>query len=196
MISAYLCVLRKFFELYRLFFSETPSRSIDFLSLGSVDLTEETTAWHEAGHAMMAVMCGGFVERVTIEPPDDDGPARYGDTVTRWSGMSALQLAAAEIRVSLAGPVVEMIFTGDHHDFEAVEEWSADWTTALAAARSVSKDEPTARKLLGKIAAEIHEAFESANVWAAVSAIADDLLAHETLEHEQIAYSVDFWKRW
>ena len=89
-----------------------------------MDLTEEITAWHEAGHAMMAVMCGGTIERVTIEPPDDDGPVRYGDTVTRWARMSGRQLAEAEIQVSLAGPVAEMIYSGERMELDAVEELS------------------------------------------------------------------------
>lgn len=160
-----------------------------------MDLTEETTAWHEAGHAMMAILCGGFIERVTIEPPYDDGPARYGDTVTRWSGMSARQLAAAEIRVNLAGPVIEMIFTGKRSDFESVEEWSADWALAKVAAMSVSRNQQSARKLLSSVAVEIHEIFAPANVWAAVSAVAEDLLAHKTLDHNQVQYHVDFWTR-
>jgi len=160
-----------------------------------MDSTEETTAWHEAGHAMMAVLCGGTIERVTIEPPDDDGPVRYGDTVTRWSGMSARQLAEAEIRVSLAGPVAEMIYSGERIDLEGVEEWSGDWATAIAAARTLSKNESSARKLLNSVTDEIYQSFDSPNAWAAISAIADDLLAHETLDHTFVRDTVDFWQR-
>ena len=114
-----------------------------------MELDDEVTAWHEAGHAMMAVLCGGEIERVTIEPPYDDGPARFGDTVTRWRGLSNRQLVEAS--------------------------------------------QPTVRRLLQSVVDEINQLMDSANAWAAVSAIADDLLAHETLDHEQVAYHVDFW---
>src|SRR5579863_4685196 len=44
----------------------------------------ELIAYHEAGHALMAVLLGGKVKQVTIEPDDDDGPARQGDTQVYW----------------------------------------------------------------------------------------------------------------
>ena len=160
-----------------------------------MDFTDETTAWHEAGHAMMAVLCGGTIERVTIEPPDDDGPVRYGDTVTRWSGMSPRQLAEAEVRVSLAGPVAEMIFCGKRMELDGVKEWSGDWATAMNAARALSKNDSSARKLLNVVSEEIYRTFDCANAWAAVSAIADELLAHETLEHDSVRDTVGFWQR-
>ena len=160
-----------------------------------MDLTEEITAWHEAGHAMMAMMCGGTIERVTIEPPDDDGPVRYGDTVTRWARMSGRQLAEAEIQVSLAGPVAEMIYSGERMELDAVEEWSGDWATAIDAARGLSNNESSARKMLDKVSDDIFRTFGSPAGWAAVSAVADELLAHETIDHEIVSEVVGFWLR-
>ena len=46
---------------------------------------EEVTAWHEAGHAFVAVYLGGQVESVSIDPDWDDGPKRFGDTTIRWA---------------------------------------------------------------------------------------------------------------
>jgi len=37
--------------------------------------------------------------------------------------------------------------------------------------------------------------FEDENVWAATCAIADLLLAHETIEHDQVAETWAFWQR-
>jgi len=34
----------------------------------------ELIAYHEAGHALMAVLLGGKVQQVTIEPENDEGP--------------------------------------------------------------------------------------------------------------------------
>ena len=155
----------------------------------------EITAWHEAGHAMMAILQGGYLERVTLEPPFDDGPARYGDTVTRWSGLSATELALAEIHVSLAGPVVEMIYTGDRVSIASVPEWAADWQRASTNAVAGSRDAKSADRLLRQSVSAIFDLFGDSNRWAAVSSIADDLLAFETLEHEQVADTIAFWQR-
>lgn len=155
----------------------------------------EITAWHEAGHAMMAILQGGRLERVTLEPPFDDGPARYGDTVTRWSGLTSIELAVAEIHVSLAGPVVEMIYTGDRVSIASVPEWAADWQRATLNANAGSRDAVAADRFLRQSVSAIFDLFDDRNHWAAVSAIADDLLAFETLEHEQVAETIAFWQR-
>ena len=155
----------------------------------------EITAWHESGHAMAAVLLGGHVERVTLEPPYDDGPTRYGDTVTRWSGKTNAELTMAEIQVSLAGPVVEMLYTGDRVAIDSVPEWAADWQRAAASAAAGNRGPAAANKLIRQSVTALFELFEDANHWAAVSAIADDLLAFETLEHQQVADTIAFWQR-
>lgn len=75
----------------------------------------ELNAYHEAGHALMAILLGGEVRSVTIEPDNDDGPDRQGDTQVLWrrSRMSEKQFAETAIQVSLAGPVAEMIYSGE-----------------------------------------------------------------------------------
>ena len=150
----------------------------------------EVTAWHEAGHATMAVLAGGVIERVTIEPPDDDGLNRYGDTVTRWSGQSQTQYLMSEIRVSLAGPIAEMIHTGFHEAIDSVPEWQADWLRAKEAAKPFGQK---ADQILKQTETEIFELFEQPNMWACIGAITDDLLAFETLEHAQVKATIDFW---
>ena len=138
----------------------------------------------------MAVLCGGVIERVTIEPPDDDGLDRYGDTVTRWSGQSQSQYLMSEIRVSLAGPIAEMIHTGFREAIGSVAEWQADWLRANEAAKSFGQK---ADQVLKQTEIEIFELFEQPNIRACIGAITDDLLAFETLEHAQVKATVDFW---
>ncbi len=74
----------------------------------------ELIAYHEAGHALMALLLGGTVEHVTIEPDNDDGPDRQGDPQVFWrrSGISDKEFAKKAVQVSLAGPVAEMIVGG------------------------------------------------------------------------------------
>ena len=56
----------------------------------------ELIAYHEAGHALIALLLGGQVKQVTIEPDNGEGPDRQGDTQAAyrcrtdwlWSGLS------------------------------------------------------------------------------------------------------------
>ena len=161
-----------------------------------MDETETVTAWHEAGHATMAIIQGGFIEHVTLEPPNDDGPKRYGETITRWpAAMSQLDLLKSEILVSLAGPVVEMLYTSQRQTIAHVAEWKSDWLRAIASAKSCTQTNLDASKLIEHCESELFAVFEVPKYWSAVSAVAEELLAHYTLEHEQIHDTFSFWQR-
>src|ERR1700730_1769160 len=103
----------------------------------------ELIAYHEAGHALMALLLGGEVRLVTIEPDNDDGPDRYGDTQVLWrrAGTSEKEFAQKAVQVSLAGPVAEMIYSGDPYHPGLVAEWAADWRQAWEAAIPLQPDE-------------------------------------------------------
>jgi len=160
-----------------------------------MDQEEQVTAWHEAGHAVMAVLCGGRIEHVSLEPAWDDGPQRYGETITRWQGFSALELSLAEIKVSLAGPIAETLFVGEERNIAKVPEWHGDWQKVLEIASHQFEDVTVARRKVSELAASVRQAFDDTRIWSAVSAVAEDLLAHETIEHEQVCASVEFWLR-
>lgn len=74
----------------------------------------ERTAYHEAGHALIAESLGGEVRTVAIEPDKDDGPERERDTQVVWrrSQISEAECAQTTVQVCLAGSVVEMIHSG------------------------------------------------------------------------------------
>ena len=158
-----------------------------------MESVETLTAYHEAGHAVMAILMGGHVNRVSIEPPNDDGPDRYGETITTWPMMSDSQRFAYEICVSLAGPIAESLYSGCDERIETVAEWQMDWLTAFRSASKISTNSKTADKLLNDCQTKIRHHFDQANAWAAVAALADELLAHETIEHEQVEEVVAFW---
>lgn len=65
----------------------------------------ELTAYHEAGHAVMAHLLGGKVRQVTIEPDNDDGPVRYGDTQVLWrrKGIGEKEFAMMAVQVVWLG---------------------------------------------------------------------------------------------
>ena len=75
----------------------------------------ELTAYHEAGHAWMAVVSGARVESVTITPDWDEGPERHGDTQVAWQlgRFTECELAKKGAVVSLAGPVAEMAYNNE-----------------------------------------------------------------------------------
>lgn len=89
----------------------------------------ELIAYHEAGHALVAYLLGGRVRQVTIEPDHDDGPRRGGDTQVIWRRTRAdeVEFAKKSVQVHLAGPVAEMIYSGEPYHPAFIAEWAADW---------------------------------------------------------------------
>ena len=155
----------------------------------------ETTAYHESGHALMALLLGGRVTQVTIDPDHDDGPQRFGDTQVLWrpSGITDRQFAEITVQVSLAGPVAEMIYSGEPYHPGVVPEWAADWHDAWnAAARWL----PNARKrmeYLEQVSIDLYHRLKSDEVWGVLASLADHLLAHETLDADQVEEIVREW---
>ena len=108
--------------------------------------------------------------------------------------MLAKNVEVAELKVSLAGPVAELTYDGAHESIADCREFAADWQQAVLAASRL-KPEPARRKFLADMERQVWEFFDDENVWAATCAIADQLLAHETIEHDQVADTWAFWQR-
>ena len=155
----------------------------------------ELIAYHEAGHALMAVLLGGKVKQVTIEPDNDDGPDRQGDTQVVWrrAGTSDKEFAKIAVQVSLAGPVAEMIYSGDPYHPGLVAEWAADWREAWDVAVPLYADERQRLEYLENVSIQLYHRLKEDELWAALAALADNLLAHETLEGEQVEEIVGNW---
>lgn len=160
-----------------------------------VDEAEELTAYHEAGHAIVSLLLGGRVRMVTIAPDRDDGPERYGNTEVLWrrASLDSRRMAQATIQVCLAGPVVEMIYSGDPYHPGLIAQWSEDWRSAWAAAAQLEPDKQRRLRLLESETASLLERLSADDMWAAISALADHLLAHETLEAEEVDEIVGPW---
>lgn len=157
----------------------------------------ELIAYHEAGHALVALLLGGEVRQVTIEPENDDGPQRQGDTQVLWrrAGLSDKDFATRAVQVCLAGPVAEMIYSGDPYHPGLVAEWAADWREAWQAAAPLHADERERLKYLEAVSIELYHRLHTDDLWAALASLADNLLAHETLEREQVEEIVWDWLR-
>jgi len=132
---------------------------------------------------------------VTIEPDWDDGPDRYGDTQIEWdaSRFSAIEYCHHLATVALAGPAAEMVFRGEPLHPGLVAEWSADWKAAWRAVDSLIPDERKRLEFLEQLAVELFRLFGRDDVWSAVSAVVDELLAHESLDGEQVESVLADW---
>ncbi|MBS0266344.1 MAG: hypothetical protein JSS02_30720 [Planctomycetes bacterium] len=137
----------------------------------------------------MAHLLGGVVHVVTIEPDHDDGPERSGNTEVRWrrSNLSDKEFAKRSIQISLAGPAAEMIYSGDPFHPGLVPEWAADWQDAWQAAAVLHADERKRLEYLEAVSIRVYHQFRRDEIWDVLAAVADHLLAHETLEREEFA---------
>lgn len=156
---------------------------------------DDTTAYHEAGHAFAAVRLGARVRLVTITPDFDDGPRRDGDTQIEWecSGGDLKELRQKSTLVALAGPVAEMIYSGEPYHPGFVPEWSSDWKLAWDASATLHPHEPTRLAFLEQATGEMYRLLKRDENWAALAAIVDELLAHETLEGDDVHDIVRSW---
>ena len=156
---------------------------------------DEVSAYHEAGHAFMAIYVGARVRCVTIEPDWDDGPARHADIQVEWplDRFTARELQERSAQVALAGPVAEMIYSGDPYHPGFVAEWAADWKAAWEASRPLVPHKGKRLAYLEQTTVKLYRLLEKAQHWAALAAIVDNLLVHETLEGEEVE---DIFRQW
>lgn len=147
----------------------------------------EKTIFHEAGHCVMAVVCGAEVQRATIAPEED---GFHGLVEIRWSGASRVR---DQILVALAGPVAEMIYSGEPYHPGLVPEWSHDWKQAWRLGRAQSRTDRECLLSLEQVVARLFRQFSAENWWAATGAVSDLLSAHDEIEHDEIAYEVEHW---
>jgi len=156
----------------------------------------EPTAYHEAGHAYLAVVHGGRVSLLTLEPDRDDGPARFGEARIEWQHpLTAKEQHHKWVLVALAGPVAEMIYNGEPLHPGFVAEWADDWQQAWAAAEFILPDERLRLAFLEEAVRQVHTLLRQDAAWACIAALADELLAHETLEWDQMQEVFQQWLR-
>ncbi len=169
------------------------------------------TAYHEAGHAVVGYGLGGSVQSIQLGgEADDDLPERFGDCRVAWGQPGEIpDLWQRELMTVLAGPVAEMIYTGEPYHPALYGPWQGDWQTAwemcslrVKLARQ-AKGEPrdtvaslvdqAKMRVLESILLQLREHMQKEPIWPAVGAVADELLAHEYLEQEELHDTLDFW---
>jgi len=145
------------------------------------------TAYHEAGHCVMAVLRGARASHATVSPEEDNF---FGKVDIQWPDKRTL---ANELSVILAGPVAEMIYRGEPLHPGFVPEWTLDWQQAWALARPRAVSDIKCLEMMEQLIAKLHRSLSNERVWAAIAAVQDLLMAHEDIEHEQIEYEVRAW---
>jgi hypothetical protein len=157
------------------------------------DEEELRTAYHEAGHCVMAVLCGARAEFATILPTASESPEEigfFGRAEIHWPRRSS---TADKLSVILSGPVAELIYRNEPLHPAFVKEHVEDWATAWSLARPHAADDQKCMLLLEQIVAKLYRTLSTDAYWAAIAAVQDLLMAHQEIEHEQIEYEVRAW---
>jgi hypothetical protein len=160
-----------------------------------MDSTDELTAYHESGHALVAVLLGAQVRALTITPDRDEGPDRSGETQVEWprGTYSEKELAKNNVLISLAGPVAEMIYRGEPFHPATIPEWAGDWKDAWRIAASLVPDERKRLAYLEQVTRDLYETLSRDQHWAALAALVDNLQAHEWMETAEVEAIVAAW---
>jgi ATP-dependent Zn protease len=166
---------------------DNPYRSAEFLAN-----RRRHIAYHEAGHAVIALILGYKVGKVTIKP-------RYSQlTLGRTEGIQpgeassnrVVDREATDIKIDLAGPLAEQLINPAPFD-ELIENGSGgDWRSARRTARSFGLNTPREAEIL-----IVRYALESAVLvqqhQEAITRVAAALLEHETLVGDEIKRIAD-----
>ena len=131
------------------------------------------TAYHEAGHAVIALALGRTIHKVSVLPNRERlGECRFG----KGSAKPTDDWVEREILIALGGPAAEARFTGTFANDEATQDLRFVRRLALErkSPRAVERYE---QRMLDKV--EYMLADEG--TWKAVELIAAELLKHGTI---------------
>jgi hypothetical protein len=146
------------------------------------------TAYHEAGHAVIALSLGRAVQRVTVIPNQ------------RYLGACHLQKSRFkpskdwledEILILLAGMVAESRVTGNLCSIGATQDLRGVRRLALMRAGGDRQVERLERRLLDKTEYLVNDDGH----WLAIEAIAKELLIHQTISGRAARHHFDLAER-
>ncbi len=134
---------------------------------------DEITAYHEAGHAVVALALGRPVHKVTVLPDRDRlGECEFGKSVFRPSE----DWLEREILISLGGIAAEARFTGDYAWDAAARD--QQYVRRLAVERA---GERRAERLQRRLLAKAEHLLAKEGHWRAVEQIAAELVRLGTI---------------
>jgi ATP-dependent Zn protease len=140
---------------------------------------ERLTAFHEAGHAVMAELCGRQVTEVEIV-----GDREHAGMVHSLAFPPNPEAAAEDVerhlKIILAGTVAEAMVSGRR----GWDETSEDLDTAVRLAMRLVDDCEDVLPLLSDIGADVERDLQSH--WSAVEMLAAELLDRKTLTGSEV----------
>src|SRR4051794_39535522 len=133
-------------------------------------MSDEATAYHEAGHAVAALALDRPVVKVSIEPDRERaGICAFGKSVFRPSE----DWVEREMLIALAGLAAEARHTGEY-DHDAAER---DLRYARSLSRGRAGNERQAERLERRLLSKVEHLLAREENWQAVERIATELLA-------------------
>jgi ATP-dependent Zn protease len=137
-------------------------------------MSKELTAYHEAGHAVMALLMGRSVQKVSIIPSQN----RLGAvTMQKGRAKQVQDKLEAEMLILLAGMAAEGRKSGKYNLVGAGQDLRMVEKLALSRAGNPKQ----ATKLIHKTLDKTQHLLSNKANWAAVKAIAKELLEHESI---------------
>jgi hypothetical protein len=135
--------------------------------------SDQATAYHEAGHAVLALLLDRPVKRVSIMPDRDHlGVCEFGKGVFRPSE----DWLEREILIALGGIAAEARLTGNYAWDAAARDQK--YVRRLSVQRA---GERRAEKLERRLLAKAEHFLAAAECWQAVELIATELLLHREI---------------
>ena len=154
----------------------------------------ESVAYHEAGHAVMAVILGGQVKSVSVGGDFADSESE-GSVAVLWDPKTSdlSRSSINQIKVALAGPIAEMVYDGDYDYLRIRSEHESDWGIALSHLKKLNLSVASESQLLKNTIVDLYETVRNDNVWSAIGDVADRLAIDEEIEGDVITDAVRFW---
>ena len=143
----------------------------------------QATAYHEAGHCVLAFTCGHQIASATIARSTEHAGRVFHRDTGRRGHLDHVDPRVRRIMVAVAGAAAEQragyegSFFGSMGDREAIKAPLAE----LADERGVSRD-----KIWSQVQREVRDALSDPAVWRAVEAVASALIEHGTLVQDEI----------
>jgi ATP-dependent Zn protease len=149
----------------------------------AVPVSDEEMAYHEAGHAVIHLLNGGTISRVSIDRQDPQRGVHPAGALPEVKDEGAARARAA---VAVAGEAAGLIRNEQRLRATA----AADYEAAMRAARRVTPDEAAAQRLVVEEAVRVRERLGQPEVWRQVEAVAAALMRQRTITGEEVARAI------
>ena len=155
--------------------SQPPSSESD----ASIDHDRIATAWHEAGHAVMAIALGRKIQKVTIAPAQITANTKRLGAMKMQKGRvkSSSDMLEDDVLILFAGMVGESFVTGEYCQHGAASDLRAIASLLQSRANTEKQFEKLHRRLLEKteylLSDDLHK--------PAIKSVAEALLEKESV---------------